>query len=154
MPASICAMRPATRTIKNSSRLEPTMERKLTRSSNGFCSSSASSSTRRWNDSRLSSRLRYRLGSLRLVEAGEAPGGGVSVFLRFAAAAAPLGVATRLLLFGMLQTSLLPFQLHPIRQGAPQARARTGHRRGRSVQHLTAELQVETDGIQIGRASS
>ena len=56
-PFSTCRFSPATRTMKNSSRLDPTMERNLTRSSRGTVSSSASSSTRRWNSRRLSSRF-------------------------------------------------------------------------------------------------
>ena len=54
---STCRLRPATRTMKNSSRFELTMERNFTRSSKGLCWSWAYSSTRLWNTSRLSSRL-------------------------------------------------------------------------------------------------
>jgi len=43
---SICCLMPATRTSKNSSRFELTMQKNFTRSSSGFCRSSASSSTR------------------------------------------------------------------------------------------------------------
>ncbi len=57
-PAAIRRMRPATLTMKNSSRLLAKMARNLTRSSNGTVSSSASSSTRWLNRSQLSSRSR------------------------------------------------------------------------------------------------
>ena len=43
---SICCLSPATRTSKNSSRFELTMQKNFTRSSSGFSGSSASSSTR------------------------------------------------------------------------------------------------------------
>src|SRR5438552_915426 len=58
-PASICCLRPATRTMKNSARMEPRMERNLARSRSGLRSSCASSSTRRKKDRTLSSRLKY-----------------------------------------------------------------------------------------------
>jgi hypothetical protein len=62
-PAATCCLRPATRTMKNSARFELTIDRNLTRSRRGFRSSWASSSTRRKNARRLSSRLRYRAAS-------------------------------------------------------------------------------------------
>src|ERR1700744_1466200 len=61
-PAAIRRIRPATRTMKNSSRLLAKMARKRTRSSSGTASSSASSRTRWLNRSQLSSRSRYRSG--------------------------------------------------------------------------------------------
>src|SRR4030067_497189 len=64
-PAATCFFKPATRIMKNSSRLEPTMARDFTRSSSGLLSSWASSNTRRWNSSMLSSRLMKSLGSFR-----------------------------------------------------------------------------------------
>src|SRR4029453_13975320 len=62
-PAATCCLRPATRTMKNSARFELTIDRNFTRSRRGFWSSWASSSTRRKNARRLSSRLRYRTAS-------------------------------------------------------------------------------------------
>ena len=59
-PATIRRTSPATRTMKNSSRLVAKMARNRTRSSSGTDSSSASSSTRSLNLSQLSSRSRYR----------------------------------------------------------------------------------------------
>ena len=44
---SICCHKPATRTIKNSSMFDPSIETNLTRSSSGLARSWASSSTRR-----------------------------------------------------------------------------------------------------------
>jgi hypothetical protein len=55
-PVAIRRIRPATRTMKNSSRLLAKIDRNLTRSSSGRDSSSASSSTRWLNLSQLSSR--------------------------------------------------------------------------------------------------
>ena len=52
-----CSRRPATRTMKNSSRFELKIARNFTRSSSGLFASSASSSTRALNSSQLSSRL-------------------------------------------------------------------------------------------------
>src|SRR5215207_7260623 len=60
--ASTCLRMPDTRTMKNSSMFEPKMARNFRRSSSGLRSSCASSRTRRWNSSRLSSRLMYRDG--------------------------------------------------------------------------------------------
>jgi len=64
-PASTCWRSPATRTMKNSPRFEPRIARNLTRSRRGLRGSRASSSTRSWNLSRLSSRLTNRCGSSR-----------------------------------------------------------------------------------------
>ena len=58
MPASIWSCRPATRTMKNSSRFEEVIAQNFTRSSSGLLSSSASSSTRELNSSHDSSRLK------------------------------------------------------------------------------------------------
>jgi len=55
---STCCLSPATRTSKNSSRLELTMQKNLTRSRRGVEGSSASSSTRWLNSSQLSSRFK------------------------------------------------------------------------------------------------
>ena len=52
-----CSRRPATRTMKNSSRFDAKIARNLTRSSSGFVSFCASSSTRALNSSQLNSRL-------------------------------------------------------------------------------------------------
>ena len=57
-PLSICCSSPATRTMKNSSRLELRIARNLTRSISGLRESHASSRTRRWNRRRLNSELR------------------------------------------------------------------------------------------------
>src|SRR3990172_5138627 len=73
-PAATCFFKPATRIMKNSSRLEPTMARNFTRSSSGLLSSWASSNTRRWNSSILSSRLMKSLGSFRSTWATSALG--------------------------------------------------------------------------------
>ena len=54
-PAAILRIRPATRTMKNSSRLEAKIARNRTRSSSGVRSSSASSSTRWLNRTQLCS---------------------------------------------------------------------------------------------------
>ena len=59
-PAAMRRIRPATLTMKNSSRLLAKIARNRTRSSSGTLSSSASSSTRWLNRSQLSSRSRYR----------------------------------------------------------------------------------------------
>src|SRR4051794_10736161 len=59
-PATIRRVRPATRTMKNSSRFDAKMARKRTRSSSGIDLSSASSSTRSLNSTQLCSRSRYR----------------------------------------------------------------------------------------------
>ena len=56
-PDLICPFTPATRTIKNSSRLEPVMARKFRRSIIGLSFSCASSSTRALKSIQLSSRL-------------------------------------------------------------------------------------------------
>ena len=62
MPSRAAArrFRPATRTMKNSSRLPAKMARNLTRSSSGVVGSSASCSTRPLNSSQETSRLRKR----------------------------------------------------------------------------------------------
>ena len=52
-----CCFRPATRTMKNSSRLEATMATNFSRSTSGTLGSRASSSTRSLNPSHESSRL-------------------------------------------------------------------------------------------------
>ena len=57
-PSSWWALRPATRTMKNSSRLLAEMDRKRNRSSSGCPSLQASSRTRRLKASQLSSRLK------------------------------------------------------------------------------------------------
>ena len=54
---SICCLMPATRTSKNSSRLELQIQKNFTLSNNGFRVSSASSRTRWLNSSQLNSRL-------------------------------------------------------------------------------------------------
>ena len=59
-PVAIRRIRPATRTMKNSSRALAKIDSNLTRSSSGTFGSSASSSTRWANRSQLSSRSRYR----------------------------------------------------------------------------------------------
>ena len=56
-PDRTCSCRPATRTMKNSSRLEAVIPRNLHRSRMGFSFSYASSSTRALKSSQLSSRL-------------------------------------------------------------------------------------------------
>ncbi len=58
-----CSFRPATRTMKNSSRLLAEMERKRSCSSSGCSRLEASSSTRRLNSSQDSSRLMKRSGA-------------------------------------------------------------------------------------------
>ncbi len=57
-PAAMRRFSPATRTMKNSSRLLAKIARKRARSSSGSVRSSASSSTRRLNSSQLASRSR------------------------------------------------------------------------------------------------
>ena len=57
-PVAIRRFRPATRTMKNSSRFEAKIARKLTRSSKKRFGSSANSRTRWLNASQLSSRSR------------------------------------------------------------------------------------------------
>ena len=57
-PAAIRRISPATRTMKNSSRLEAKMARNRARSSSGIWSSSASSRTRWLNRTQLCSRSR------------------------------------------------------------------------------------------------
>lgn len=59
-PVAMRRFRPATRTMKNSSRLLAKMARKFARSSSGVAGSSASSSTRSLNASQLRSRSRKR----------------------------------------------------------------------------------------------
>ncbi len=61
-PVAIRRLRPATRTMKNSSRLLAKIARKLARSSSGVVGSSASSSTRSLKASQLRSRSRKRPG--------------------------------------------------------------------------------------------
>ena len=58
MPASTWSCRPATRTMKNSSRLLAVMATNFSRSRSGMSASSASSSTRWLNSSQDSSRLK------------------------------------------------------------------------------------------------
>src|SRR5207245_5543863 len=62
-PPSSCCLRPATRTMKNSSRFEATMVKNFSRSNSGSCASQASSSTRRLKLSHDSSRLMNSFGS-------------------------------------------------------------------------------------------
>ncbi len=62
MPASTWPTRPATRTMKNSSRLSAEIERKRSRSSRGWLRLLDSSSTRRLNSSHDNSRLMKRSG--------------------------------------------------------------------------------------------
>ncbi len=58
IPASIWSCRPATRTMKNSSRFDEVIAQNFNRSSSGTSGSSASSSTRALNCSHDSSRLK------------------------------------------------------------------------------------------------
>ncbi len=67
IPASIWSCRPATRTMKNSSRFEEAIAQNFTRSSSGVLGSSASSSTRELNCSHDSSRLKYSARSSRSI---------------------------------------------------------------------------------------
>ena len=60
-PAPAWRSRPATRTMKNSSRLDDTIEQNRTRSSSGTVGSAAWASTRRSKSRRDSSRFRNRL---------------------------------------------------------------------------------------------
>ncbi len=71
-PVAILRLRPATRTMKNSSRLLVKIARKRARSSRGRLSSSASSSTRSLKRSHDSSRSTNRLStdSMRATSAG------------------------------------------------------------------------------------
>src|SRR5208337_2887515 len=64
-PASICCLRPATRTMKNSPMLALTIERNRKRSRRGLAGSCASSSTRRKNSRSPSSRSMNSPGSFR-----------------------------------------------------------------------------------------
>ncbi len=64
-PLRNCPRRPATRTMKNSSRLLAEIETKRTRSSSGCAALEASSRTRRLNSSQDNSRLMKRLGEWR-----------------------------------------------------------------------------------------
>ena len=75
-PARTWPLRPATRTMKNSSRLLAEMDRKRTRSSSGWLSLAASSSTRRLKCSQDNSRLMKRCGCDR--KDGSAAGSGVA----------------------------------------------------------------------------
>src|SRR5438874_3071965 len=61
-PALTCSRMPDTRIMKNSSIFELKIDRNFRRSNSGLRSSSASSSTRLLNSSRLNSRLKYWLG--------------------------------------------------------------------------------------------
>jgi hypothetical protein len=65
-PSAIAFLRPATRTMKNSSRLLVTMAMNLARSARGVAASSTSSSTRELKDSHDSSRLKKISGSCAL----------------------------------------------------------------------------------------
>ena len=65
MPASTWSRRPATRTMKNSSRLVEKMARYFSRSTSGTPGSAAMASTRSLNWSQEISRLMYRYGSYR-----------------------------------------------------------------------------------------
>ncbi len=64
MPSRTCPSRPATRTMKNSSRLAAEIDRNRIRSSKGCAVFSVSSSTRRLNCSQENSRLMKRKGLL------------------------------------------------------------------------------------------
>ncbi len=74
-PVAMRRLRPATRTMKNSSRFEAKIERKLTRSSRCRSGSSASSSTRALKCSQLSSRSR----NLSSAKSPSGTGGGAEV---------------------------------------------------------------------------
>ena len=67
--------RPATRTMKNSSRLLPDIDRKRRRSSSGWLGLRASSSTRMLKYSQDSSRLMKRFGSLSIPAGRRRPAG-------------------------------------------------------------------------------
>src|SRR6266480_4683446 len=62
VPLAACFCKPATRTIKNSSKLELTIETNFTLSSSGFSGSCASCKTLFGNSNKLSSRLMYNSG--------------------------------------------------------------------------------------------
>jgi hypothetical protein len=62
MPSRTCPSSPATRTMKNSSRLAAEIDRNRIRSSSGWLTLSVSSSTRRLNWSQENSRLTNRSG--------------------------------------------------------------------------------------------
>ena len=62
-PAVACPMRPATRTMKNSSRFEEKIDANRTRSSSGCAGSAARSSTRAFNSIHESSRFSSRDGA-------------------------------------------------------------------------------------------
>src|SRR4051794_21263944 len=109
-PATDWRRSPATRTMKNSSRLDEKIEQKRTRSSSGSVSDSASSSTRRLKSSHESSRLRKRSG------AGAGSGG------RSATAEFPRLADERRLFGAMTETLPLPTS----RSGAPGPPARHG----------------------------
>ena len=66
MPLAACPCRPATLTMKNSSKLELTIERNFTLSRRGFSGSCACSRTLFWNSNKLSSRLKYNSGDSRV----------------------------------------------------------------------------------------
>ena len=88
MPDSTCPTRPATRTMKNSSRLFAEIERKRSRSSSGWIGLLDSSSTRRLNSSHESSRLMNRSGdAIKPIEEASAMGGAVSTGLKLRLAA-------------------------------------------------------------------
>ncbi len=70
MPSRTCALMPATRTMKNSSRLFAEIDRKRTRSSAGWPGLTDSSSTRRLKCSQDSSRLMKRSGLCAIDGAG------------------------------------------------------------------------------------
>ena len=70
MPSRTCAPRPATRTMKNSSRLLAEIARNLSRSSSGLRRLADSSSTRRLKFNQDNSRLMKRSGLAKSVRAG------------------------------------------------------------------------------------
>ncbi len=70
MPSRTCALMPATRTMKNSSRLLAEIDRKRTRSSTGWPVLTDSSSTRRLKCSQESSRLMKRSGLVAIAGTG------------------------------------------------------------------------------------
>src|SRR5664279_883229 len=79
MPSRCCPLRPATRTMKNSSRLLAEIDRKRSRSSTGWRGLLASSSTRLLKCSHDSSRLMKRPGRWRMrAVAPSLPGAAVS----------------------------------------------------------------------------
>src|SRR5262245_34451903 len=90
MPSRTWPRRPATRTMKNSSRLLAQIDRKRTRSRSGWFWFSASSSTRRLNCSHDSSRLMNRSGLLAIsLLAGGGAAAGAGVAARASARASP-----------------------------------------------------------------